>query len=432
MNITTEKKNSVNIVINATIADKDIEKKLDRLASEAGKQIKVDGFRKGKVPAHIVKKLHGEKLRQDAEGEALRELLNHSYKENDIDPKNIIGDPMIKKYEKIEEGIEVSVQLCLRPSFDTTGYESVLPKYEAPSVEEKEVDERISKLAEQVAEAVSITQDRPLKEGDIAVFDFTGYIDGEKFDGGSAEGYELEIGSGRFIPGFEDQMVGMKRGEERKIDIKFPEEYQSEKLKGKEAQFEIKLNDIKEKVTPAIDDELAKKIMKKEDATLEQMKQDIRAQIKSEKLNKLYNEELKPKLLEALVEYYEFDLPENIVEQEIDNLANQKAGTMKAEEIESLRKDPEKITELRESVRQEAVKSVKATFIVDMLAKSKNISVDDQEVTQALYYEAVISGQDPKNIIDYYQKNNLIPALKMGMLEDRLFSRLLELDKAGN
>ncbi|WP_456457611.1 trigger factor [Nitratifractor sp.] len=431
MEITTEKQNEANALIKSSIPKETIEKKIDKLAKQYGKQMNVSGFRKGKVPPSIVKKMHGEQLEQDAEAEALREALEQAYKELGIEAADIIGDPAFKKYEKGEEAVEAEVLVCLRPKIDVEGYEKLVPEYEVPEVSDEEVEERLKTLAEQSAPLVSLEEDRPLQEGDTAVFDFTGYLDGEAFEGGSAQDFELQIGSGQFIPGFEEQMVGMKKGESKRITVTFPEDYQAENLKGKEVEFDITLKDIKVKAEPKIDDELAKAVTKKEDATLETLKEQIKEQLQTEKLSKLYNEELKPKLLEALVEAYEFDLPENIVEQEIDNLANQKAQSLSKEELEAIQGNAEKIEELRESVREDAERSVKATFIVDAVARAAGVDVSDQEVSQALYYEALISGQDPEALLKYYQKNNLFPAVKMGMIEDKLFAKLLDLDNAG-
>jgi trigger factor len=430
VDISTEKKNAANVDISAKIGKEEVEKRVDKIAAETGRKIKVDGFRKGKVPPAIVKKLYGEQLEQDAETEVIREMMEKAYEEAGIDASAIIGDPIFKKYDKTEEFIEVEMTVCLRPDVDVEGYGECVPSYEVPEVSEEELNERLQKLAKQSAKTVEVEDDRGLEEGDIALFDFTGYIDDEAFEGGKAENYELEIGSGQFIPGFEEQMKGMKKGESKSIEVTFPEDYQAENLKGKKARFDIVLHAIKEKKIPEIDDELAKSVTHKEDATLETLKKQVKEQIATEKLSKLYNEELKQKLLENLIEKFDFDLPENIVEQEIDNLANQKASSMSKEEIEEIRNSSEKLDELRDSVREDAQSSVKATFIVDAVAKAEDVKVDDQEVTQALYYEAIMTGQDPEAVIKYYQQNNLLPAIKMGMIEDRLFAKVLDLDNA--
>ena len=431
MNINTERKDSSNVEIKAEIPVAEVDARFEKLAKETGKKIKVDGFRKGKVPPAVVKKLYGEQLKQDAEAEVVGEMLKEAYKEANINPSEVLGEPMFKKYEKGDETITVELLVCTRPEINLDGYKDIIPEYEVPEITDEEIEERIKTIAEQSSKPLPIKEDRELKEGDVAVFDFTGYLDGKEFEGGKAEGYELEIGSKQFIPGFEEQMVGMKKGETKRIKVTFPEDYQAEELKGKEVEFEITLHDIKEKKVPEINDQLAKDITHKADATLDTLKEQVREQLRVEKLNKLYTEELKPKLLEALVEKFEVDLPENIVEQEIDNLVNQKARTMTQEEIEEVKNSEEKIKELRESVREDAEKSVKATFLVDALAREEGVDVNDSEITQTIYYEAIMSGQDPEALLKYYRENNLFPAIKMGMIEDRLFGKLLDLDNAG-
>lgn len=423
--VTVEKIDDANFKILTTFLVSDLESTIDRLAKDAGKHMKVDGFRKGKVPAHIVKKLHGEKLSQDAEGEAIKDAIDQAFKEVDTDKSEMIGDPIFKKYEKSKETIDAEIVISLRPKVNDLDYKKIVPKYDEPKVDDKEVDERVAELVKQVAPLESIKTKRDLIKGDVAVFDFEGFLDGEPFDGGKADNFELEIGSGQFIPGFEDEMIGMKIGGNKRIKITFPQDYQAENLKGKDTEFEISLHDIKVKSEPKLDDGIAKKITSDEKATVETLKERTREQVKTEKISKLYNDDLKPQLLEKLVAAYKFDLPQNIVEQEIDNQVNNKASKMTPEEIKELQEDESKLEKLREETRVEAVDSVRATFVVDALAKAEGISVDDQEASQAIYYEAMMSGQKPEELLEYYQKNNLLAAVKMGMMEDKLFGKLL-------
>jgi len=426
--VTVNKIDDANIVVSGEIEKSAIDNIVDRLAKEAGKQIKVDGFRAGKVPAHIVKKLHGEKLEQDAEGEALRELMNEGLKEAGVNASDMIGEPMFKKFDKQDDKIEVELEISLQPKFEAKGYADVVPAFDKPEVEDSDVDARIEELAKQSAPLEKIKRKRMVRDGDTVIIDFEGFVDGEAFEGGKAEKYALKIGSGSFIPGFEDQIIGMKYEEEKTITVKFPEEYQAENLAGKDAEFKVKLHEIQEQVVPEIDDELAQKITGDEKATLEDLKNRIKDQLQNEKVAKLYQDELKPKVIEALIAHFDFALPNNIVEQELDNQVNQKAQTMTQEELNEYKENPSKVDELRDELRDEAKNSVKATFIVDALAKAEGIKVEDAEVSQALYYEALMSGQDPQQIIEYYQKNNLLPAIKMSMIEDKLFGKLLGLD----
>ena len=425
MEVTAKKTDTANVEVEAKIAKSDIEQKVDKLAKQAAKQMKIDGFRPGKAPVSVVKKRLGNRLTQDAEAEALREILNQASKELELDAEQIIGEPIFTKFERGDEFIEVALKLSLRPEIEVGDISDIVPEVKTPRVTKKEVEERIAELAQAQAPFVSLEEDRGLQEGDLAVIDFEGFLDGEPFEGGKAENFELRIGSGQFIPGFEEQLIGMKKGEEKTIKVTFPEDYRNEKLAGKEVEFKVKLHDIKVKEPVEIDDALAQKLLGKEDATLADLEKEIKEQIRSEKLSKLYNEELKPQLVEALVEKFQFDLPESVVEQEIEMALRNRVNQMSEEELAELRDNEEKIKALREELREDAEKSVKATFIVDALAKKEGIDVSDQEMMQTIYYEALSMGQDPQQTFEYYQKNNLLPAIKMAMIEDRLLTKLL-------
>ena len=428
MKVEVNKIDDANIAVSSKIENSVIEANENRLAKEAGKQMKVDGFRKGKVPPAVVKKMYGEKLRQDAEADALKTLIDMGLSQAGVDAGALLGEPIFKKYDKNDEGVEVELILSLHPQVDTEGYEKAIPAFDKPEVTDDEVEEKLKEIAEQYGEMQKIKRKRMVREADTALIDFEGFLDGEPFEGGKAEKYPLTIGSGSFIPGFEEQIVGMKYDEEKTIKVTFPEDYQASNLAGKEVEFKVKLHEIQEKVPAEIDDALAQKVLGKEDATLDDLKADIKKRLENEKVGKLYREELKPKIVETLVETIDFALPQNIVEQEIDVKLNEKAREMSEEELNAYKENPEKVEKLREELRDEAAKSVKATFIVDALAKEHGIIVDDQEVSSVIYYEAMMSGQNPQQVLEYYQKNNLLPAIKMGMIEDKLFAKLLGLD----
>ncbi len=428
MKVTVNKVDDANIIISGTLDNDVIAKSIDKLAKQAAKEIKVDGFRAGKVPVSVVKQMHGDKLAQDAESEALRELIDAGIKEAGINPADMIGEPSFKKYDKTDAGIEVEIEISTRPTFDMEGYMDVVPAFDKPKADPKEVEAKLEEMAKEQAPYEKIARKRMVRDGDMTLIDFEGFIDGIAFDGGKAEKFQLKIGSGSFIPGFEDQIIGMKYDEQKDIVVTFPEAYQSKELAGKEATFKVTLHEIQEQKAAEIDDALAQKLLNDEKATLDTLKEKVAEQIEAQALSKVYNEEIKPKLIEALVNKFDFALPNNIVEQEIDAKINAKAQEMSEEELASYKDNEEKINELRNSVREEAVASVKATFIVDALAKKEEVAVDDQEVSQAIYYEAMMSGQDPQQVIKYYQENNLLPAVKMGMIEDKLFGKMLGLE----
>jgi len=427
--VAVKKIDDANVLVEGTVENSVIETNIDRLAKEAGKQMKVDGFRQGKVPPHVVKKLHGDKLRQDAESDALKSLMDQGIAEAGINTADIIGEPVFKKYDKKDNEIDVELQISLRPDVKLEGYDKVVPAFEKPKADDKEVEEKLAEIAKQQAPFEKIKRKRMVKDGDTVIIDFEGSVDGVAFDGGKAEKFSLKIGSGQFIPGFEEQIIGMKYEEEKTVEVTFPKEYQSEDLAGKDAEFKVLLHEIQEQVEAEVNDEFAQKLLQDDKATVDTLKEKLAEQIIQEKVSKVYNEELKPKLIEALVAHFDFALPNNIVEQEIDAKINAKAREMKEEELNEFKDNSEKIEALREEVKEDAENSVKATFIVDALAKKEKVEVGDQEVSQAIYYESMMSGQDPEQVIKYYQENNLLPAVKMGMIEDKLFGKLLGLDQ---
>lgn len=426
MQIKTNKIDSANAKINAAITRNTIDANVEKIANQLSKEAKIAGFRKGKVPLSAVKKQYGERLVQDAEAQALRDLLDKGLEAMEIAANALIGEPQVTKFEKNDNGIDVEVTLAIRPAIELGDYIAMVPEFAKPAISDETIMERIEELATAQAPLVNVEEDRALISGDTALIDFEGFVDGEAFEGGKAEGFALRLGSGQFIPGFEDQVIGMKKGDEKTIDVTFPENYGGAKLAGKPAQFKVKVQAIQTKEAVNVDDELAKKMLPGfEDATVDMLKEKVKEQLQSEEMSKLYNEELKPSLMETFVNAFTIDLPEFIVEQEIDMALNKKAREMAEAELEELRNDIEKVKALRETFREEASRAVKATFIVDALARAEDISVSEQELMQTIYFEAMQMGQDPAAVYKHYQESGYLPAIQMAMIEDRVLSKLL-------
>jgi trigger factor len=426
MEIKSNKINTANAEIKATISMDEVNANVEKIAKSLTKTAKIAGFRKGKVPVATVKKQYGERLVQDAEAEALRDVLSKGLEEMAISNDSLIGEPTISQFDKSADKIEVTVKIAMRPVIEMGDYAALVKEFDKPAVSDADIEERIKGLAEAQAPLVEVEKNRKMVSGDTAVIDFEGSVDGVLFEGGTAKDFALRLGSGQFIPGFEEQVIGMKRDEEKVVKVTFPENYGGKELAGKDAEFKVKVNAIKTKEAVTIDDELAKKMLPgEEDASLETLKALVKTQIENEELSKLYNDELKPALLELFVESFKFDLPEFVVEQEIDMAVNKKAGTMSEEEIQELRESQEKLNTLRETFREDAVRSVRATFIIDALAQAEKVKVHEQEVMQTIYYEAMQMGQDPQQAYEQYKKMGYIPAIQMSMVEDRVLSGLL-------
>ena len=432
MEFNAKKIDEANAVITATLQAATIDESLTKIAKQAAKTLDVQGFRKGKVPVAVVKSRYAEKLQQDAEGEALRAVLNEALAELKIANSDLIGEPAITKFDKKENGdVEVEIQISSRPQFDLGDYKALLPEIKTKKVTAKEIDEKLNEMAAHSAPLEKIKRKRMVKDGDFAVIDFEGFKDGVPFEGGKADGHTLEIGSGSFIPGFEEQVIGMKYEEEKEITVTFPEQYQAANLAGAEVVFKVKLHEIQEKAAPVIDDEFAKKVLPQEEgANVEMLKEKMKEQIKADKTAKYYNEELKPEYLEALVEKVDFAVPTAVLEQEISQVLNNQVRTMSDAEIKELQENKDKIEEMRKEATPEATKSVKATFIIDALVKAEKVEVSDQEVTQTLYYEAMMQGQDGQALIKQYQEAGYLPAIKMSMIEQKVITKLLD-EKAG-
>lgn len=426
MKIKVNKINSANAQIEAQIPKTAVDANVEKLAKTLTKTASVQGFRKGKVPVAVVKKQYGDRLIQDAEAEALREVLNRGLDELKIAMSSLIGEPNISKFDKSDDKIEVTVKVAMRPEINLDNYSDMVDAFDKPVITDKEVDERLEKLADAQGKYVDLKRKRAAKDGDSAIIDFEGSIDGELFEGGAAKEFALVLGSGQFIPGFEEQVIGMKIDEEKVVKVTFPENYGSNKLAGKDAEFKVTLHNIQEKAKVEIDDALAEKLLAgQDDKTLDNLKSQVKAQLEHEALAKLYNDELKPALLETFVANINFDLPEFVVDQEIDVSLNKKASTMSEDEIKELRDDATKLEALRETFRQDAEKSVKATFIIDALATAQSVKVDENEVMQTIYYEAMQMGQDPRMAYDKYKQAGYLPAIQMSMVEDKVLTQIL-------
>ena len=426
MNIKTNKQDTANASVEVTIPKAFIEEKENDIAKVAAKDMKVDGFRKGKVPTHVVKARYGAKLTEDAKNEAIREAYEKALKELDLDPSAIIGEPKVTKFDEKDGNIDAEIKIALRPEIVIEGYKELIPEIKAPKVTEKEEKERLDAMLKSVSTLQKLKRKRMAKKGDFVLIDFEGFKDGVAFEGGKAEAYTLELGSNSFIPGFEDQIEGMKYDEEKEIVVTFPKEYQAADLAGAEVMFKVKLLEIQEKVVPAdLDEETLKKLLPGEEAPTEEMlKEKIKEQLANEKLAKLYQEETKPKFVEALVKKYKIDLPENIVEQEMDMAFRNALNAMNEEEIKKHTADEDAVKAKREEFREDSEDSVKLTFMVDELAKKEEIVVDDQEVMQTIYFEAIQQGQDPQAYMKQYEDQGLLPAVKMAIIEDKLFTKL--------
>lgn len=373
----TENKNELKLEF--TVEAKVFEEGIATVFKKNAKYFNVPGFRKGKVPMNVAEKYYGvEMFYEDAFNEVVPAIYDAAIKENNIDAVSR-PDIDITQMEKGKDLIFTAV-VQTKPEVKPGKYKGVELKKVEYKVADEDIQAELEKMADKNSRMVTV-EDRPVQEKDTAVIDFEGFVDGVAFEGGKAENHELVIGSKTFIEGFEDQVVGMKAGEEKEINVKFPEEYFSKELAGKDAMFKVKLHEIKVKELPVMDDEFAKDVSEFE--SLEELKADIKAKL--EESNKARAErETEDAAVEKVVEATEVDIPSGMIENEIDAMAedlNRRLsyqGMNLEQYLKLLNKSAE---DFRNELRPEAERAVKVRLVLEAVCADAKIEVAEEEMT---------------------------------------------------
>ncbi len=417
MDITVEKVDDINYIIRGTIENSVIEEKVAQIKEEALKAPKEDT-------------VSTETIEQDAAGQVFKEFIQAGIQQAGIDVNTLLGQPGLKRYEKEGETVHFEVDIATSPLIDTNiDLSDIMPKYTKPIPDPQAVEAKLLDFATKQAPFTKLETPKALEAGDVAVIDFIGYVDGEPFEGGSAEKFNLKIGSNSFIEGFEPQLIGMEYNEERTITVTFPSDYSGTDLAGKEAQFVVKLHEILEQKPLTTDDAFAQHILNDQNATIETLKEKLGDQITVQELSDLYMNELKPKIIAGLLTKFDFTLPNNIVEQEIIARVREKIQGLSPEAQKQHLEDKEKFLALRESVQETAKNTIKIALIVEALAQKEGIHIHEQEVFSALSYQAMMAGQDAQQLVAYYRENNLLGSVKTALTEDKLFGQMLGFHK---
>lgn len=347
------------------------------------KEAKVDGFRKGKVTKEIFdKKLGNQKYLVEAANSAVNEEFTKIMKENDY---KLVAEPQIHVTTLTEECIEFTMTLVEEPTVKVKKYKGLKVTKDPVEVTEEEVEDEISHLLERFSELV-VKEDGEVEVGNTAVIDYEGSVDGVAFDGGKSENYPLEIGSGTFIPGFEEQLIGMKKGEEKDITVTFPEEYHAEDLKGKKAIFKVKVNEIKAKQNRKLDEDffedLALEGVNSEETLKEEIKKSIKAQKEYHTEEKYVND-----LIEAVCKETEVDIPEEMVFDTVERMYEdlEYRLSMQGISMEMYLKFSNKTEEeIKNEMEKEAFSRVLARLTLEEIKKLENIEVSEEEVDNKL------------------------------------------------
>lgn len=367
------------VVVDAETFDK----ALDEAFKKVVKQVNIPGFRKGRVPRPIFEQRFGvEALYQDAIDIVLPDAYAKAVEETGIEPV-AAPDVNVEKIGK-GEGVTFKVSVVVKPEVKLGQYKGLEVEKVDTEVTDEDVQKELETLQKRHAELV-VKEDEPAENGDTVIIDFEGFVNGEAFEGGKAENHSLELGSGSFIPGFEEQLVGVKAGEEREINVTFPEEYHAEELAGKEATFKVKVHEVKGLVLPELDDDFAVDV-DDEVETLDALKEKIKNRLKSEReheaKHKVENEVLEKAALNA-----EMDIPEEMIDNEIDRMVKEFDQRLQAQGLNlELYKQFSGQTEeaLREQMREDAEKRVRVSLTLEAIVKAENIEVTEEEVNAEL------------------------------------------------
>lgn len=417
VNVLSDKETQLTVKVPVGTIQSKVESRIRSLAKTA----KIDGFRKGKVPVSHIRAQYGAGIQQEVINDVIRDTVFEAMNEKAI---RAVGVPNIDDVKLENDFLVYQATVETFPEVEVQGVSEIEVERQTASVADEDVDVMIENLQKQ-RQTLEI-KDGVLQEGDEATFDFEGSIDGEKFEGGSAENYRLVIGSGQMIPGFEDGMKGMKAGEEKTIKVTFPEDYQAENLKGKEADFKINVKEVKTPKLPELNDEFFELFGVKEGG-LDKLKADVRKNMEREIKNAGRNQ-VKQATFNALLEKNEFDVPKAMLEQEINRqrelmlqrFAAQFGGDPKSFGADML---PNELFE------EQALRAVRLGVLVSQIIDKEKIEVDQDRVT-AFIAETAENYEDPQEVIDYYTNDKQQRAgIESVVLEDQVVDYLLSQGK---
>lgn len=404
-----------------TIAAKDIEARIDSEVKKIAPQVRMPGFRPGKVPANLIRKMHGDAIHSDALNATLRESIEGLIKEKALRPALQPKVDMAAGYEQGKDA-ELTVEVEVLPVIEVPSIEGLtLEKLNVP-VSDKALDEALARIAEGQKSYKDAAKTKKAADGDQLIIDFVGRVDGVEFEGGKAEDTPLVLGSGQFIPGFEDQLTGVKTGDAKTIKVTFPADYPAENLKGKDAEFDITVKQVKVETETKIDDDFANSLGLTD---LEQLKGLLKGQLEQETAG-LTRTQMKRQLLDKLAADHDFDVPPTMVEAEFQQIWNQlqqeaareddPAAAMK--EIEAEKDDYKRIAERR----------VRLGLLLSEIGQANKVEVSSQEMSMLIQRAAQqYSPNDRERFIEYVRSEPMAQAqLRAPLYEDKVVDFLFD------
>lgn len=419
MNVKVEDVNSVRKKLTFEVPSDRVDKEIGRALRKIGKTAKVKGFRTGKVPESVVEKYYGGQMEQ----EVLTRLISDTYfpalEEHDI---AAVGEPNIVDSSGIARGetFTYAAEVEIKPEITARDYTGVKLEKEKFADDPQVIESRLEEMRASRSQ-VEVTKRKKARDGDLVLIDYEGFIDGEPFEGGQGEDFQLELGSGTFIPGFEEQVVGMQRGDTREVEVSFPEDYGQPDLAGKPAVFKVTLNEIKEKVLPELDDEFAKEFGVD---TLEDLKSQLAENHRSQERNRIEGD-LREQLVKALIERNPIEVPEAMVAHQLkymyDNIANRMQSQGLTPEMLGLKPET-----FRVQYRQTAVDQVKGSLIMEAIGRQEEIRADESDIDAKLEEIAEMANAPLETVKNYYAAEDARNSLMAQIAEEKVIRFLLD------
>ncbi|WP_099203941.1 trigger factor [Scatolibacter rhodanostii] len=379
MNLTAKNSTETNkFELDFSVSAEKFNEAIQQVYKVEGKKIAIDGFRKGKAPLAFIEKYYGENVFfEGAIDKLYRDIVTTAIEQSELDVVAVSAFNIEEMSKK--DGVKCKLTVVIKPEIEIKDYKGIEVTKDTVSVTEKEVDAEVEKIRERNARTIEVT-DRATKDGDIAVIDFEGFLEDKPFDGGKGENHELTLGSGQFIPGFEEQVVGHVIGDEFDVNVSFPEDYQAEDLKGKAVVFKVKLHEIKAKELPEVDDEFVKDVS--EFDTVKDYRADLKAHLKEHKQEHA-DSDAENQLVDAIIAKVKGEIPDEMYENEVDEIINSFAYRLQSQGLNMetyMQYTGMTMEEMRKTYRAQAENQVKIRLALEKIASIEGITASDEEI----------------------------------------------------
>ncbi len=415
-------KNANEVKLELTIEAQKFDEAIKKVYFQSAKYFNIPGFRKGKAPINIVEKYYGKEIfYEDAFNEVVPGELEEALTKNNIEVVSK-ADIDVKQIEKGKDLIFTAI-FQTKPEAELGKYKGIEINKIEYTVSDEDIEHELGHIQEHNSRLISI-DDRAVQKGDITVIDFEGFVDGVAFEGGKAEGHELEIGSNTFIPGFEDQIIGMKIDEEKEINVKFPEEYFSKDLAGKDATFKVKLHEIKKKELPKLDDEFAKDVS--EFDTLKELKKSIKDKLEKENEQK-QKYETEDAVIKAVCENVKVDIPSGMVETEIEDMLKNLENRLSYQGIklnQYLQIMGKTVEEVKKEYEPQAMEAIKSRLMLEAVIKAEKIEATEDEIVEKVKEMAKNYGKPDDET--FLKNENVRKYIKNGIESEKALELLVK------